>query len=110
MCHMIADLMHCWNSFSLFIFCECFSEIQEDLDDLRHSVSDCRPTISDSVEKTIQNLTTQYLGEGQCDNPCEPNPCAYLGTCSKEGDYGYTCKCLPGYTGRNCETGELVVI
>jgi hypothetical protein len=80
-------------------------EIQDDLDKIRSSTTDCRQTISESVEKTIQNLTQQYLNEGQCANPCDPNPCAYLGTCTKREDYGYTCSCLPGYTGKNCEEG-----
>lgn len=36
-------------------------------------------------------------------NPCEPNPCQNGGTCENNPN-SYTCGCLAGYTGTNCET------
>ena len=32
---------------------------------------------------------------------CKTNPCMNGGTCI-DGVNRYTCKCVPGYTGRNC--------
>lgn len=34
--------------------------------------------------------------------PCDPTPCSNGGTCSVAAD-AYTCKCVDGYTGTNCE-------
>jgi hypothetical protein len=47
----------------------------------------------------------ELMGEGgmgsMVDDPCDPNPCQH-GTCSaNESDY--TCACIAGYTGDNCE-------
>ena len=36
---------------------------------------------------------------------CESNPCKNGGTC-KDGENSYTCTCVPGYTGHDCETGK----
>ena len=33
---------------------------------------------------------------------CESSPCQNDGLCI-DGDYRYTCQCLPGFTGINCE-------
>lgn len=38
---------------------------------------------------------------------CGVNPCLNGGTCVS--DVGYTCSCLPGYYGRNCQIGKLYV-
>ena len=35
-------------------------------------------------------------------NDCLPNPCMNEGTCSDRID-GYSCSCVAGYTGQNCE-------
>ena len=37
---------------------------------------------------------------------CQSNPCISSLTCNDLWD-GYTCGCLPGYTGVHCETGRL---
>ena len=38
-------------------------------------------------------------------NECSSSPCQNSGTCvDKVGDY--SCTCLNGYTGKNCETGK----
>lgn len=38
---------------------------------------------------------------------CESDPCENGGTCESTDDGGYECKCTEGFTGENCETGEL---
>ena len=35
---------------------------------------------------------------------CDPSPCLNGGHCV-DGVNDYTCKCPPGYTGKDCETG-----
>jgi hypothetical protein len=45
-------------------------------------------------------------GEGgmgpMLDDPCDPNPCEH-GTCTANED-AYSCTCIPGYKGENCDT------
>ncbi|XP_074658707.1 hepatocyte growth factor activator serine protease-like [Tubulanus polymorphus] len=41
---------------------------------------------------------------GYCVDPCEPNPCLNMGTCSKTGPKTYECTCTRGFSGTNCET------
>ena len=36
---------------------------------------------------------------------CESRPCMNNGTCI-DGLNNYTCECVAGYTGPNCETGK----
>ena len=40
-------------------------------------------------------------------NPCAYNPCQNGGTCTVTGDGTYTCSCVEGFEGDNCETGSL---
>ena len=40
------------------------------------------------------------------EDPCAENPCANNGSCSEEGSTSF-CNCLDGFTGDNCETGEM---
>ena len=35
---------------------------------------------------------------------CSSNPCAHRGTCI-DGVNSFTCLCIEGYTGHDCETG-----
>lgn len=39
-------------------------------------------------------------------DPCSPNPCKNGGTCSGDGNGGYSCRCASGYTGRHCDAGK----
>ena len=42
-----------------------------------------------------------------CYDPCLSNPCSRGGSCVANQDgLSYTCLCLPGSTGGNCEDGE----
>ncbi len=36
-------------------------------------------------------------------NPCESSPCEAGGTCTRQSDGGYTCKCPPSRRGRLCQ-------
>ena len=38
---------------------------------------------------------------------CGSNPCKNGGTCG-DGIFSYTCTCVPGYTGHDCETGDMI--
>jgi len=38
-------------------------------------------------------------------NECSPNPCRKGGTCT-EGENSYTCNCVAGYNGVNCQTSK----
>ena len=38
-------------------------------------------------------------------DPCISDPCQFGGTCVDNGGV-YTCVCVAGFTGTNCETGK----
>ena len=40
---------------------------------------------------------------------CASYPCQNGGTCSDDID-GYTCVCIPGHTGDNCETSSILCL
>jgi preprotein translocase subunit SecY len=40
---------------------------------------------------------------------CAPITCENGGTCA-DGVNSYTCTCVTGYTGTNCQTGKLVLL
>jgi len=45
----------------------------------------------------------QTCSDSACiDDPCDPEPCLNGGTCSPSG-VSYTCSCIDGYTGDDCE-------
>lgn len=43
-------------------------------------------------------------------NACNPNPCLYGGTCTPSSSFvnGYTCECLVGFIGTNCEQRQMI--
>ena len=40
---------------------------------------------------------------------CDPDPCQNNATCVDQVN-GYTCNCLVGYTGNDCETGNYITL
>ena len=40
-------------------------------------------------------------------NVCEENPCQNGGVCENEEDT-YTCNCIEGFTGDNCDEGKII--
>ena len=40
---------------------------------------------------------------------CAPNPCQNGGTCTDKVN-AYTCNCLAGYQGTNCETSKYITM
>ena len=66
---------------------------------------------TDLVSAADWNNCTICLFHIKCDysidiDDCNPNPCENDGTCG-DGVHGYSCTCALGYTGTNCETGEI---
>ncbi|XP_006139007.2 coagulation factor X [Pelodiscus sinensis] len=68
---------------------ECWEE--------RCSKEEAREAFEDT-QKT-EEFWNKYIDGDQC----KPNPCRYGGTC-KDGIGMYTCLCLEGYQGKNCDT------
>ncbi|XP_029460528.1 coagulation factor X [Rhinatrema bivittatum] len=54
--------------------------------------------VFENTDETIK-FWNIYVDGDQCD----PNPCYYGGSCT-DGIGGYTCLCLAGFEGRNCES------
>ena len=50
-------------------------------------------------------LLTLNLTSGVDLDECESDPCENGGECHN-GNNTYTCSCMPGYNGTNCETGK----
>ena len=40
---------------------------------------------------------------------CQSSPCQNAGTCTNDVNK-YTCTCQPGYTGANCQSGEVCIV
>ncbi|KAG5871345.1 hypothetical protein JTB14_008042 [Gonioctena quinquepunctata] len=57
--------------------------------------------IEEAFNEDIRNHTLGTLCEEDI-NECESNPCQNNGTCL-DAQNGYTCNCLPGYSGIYCE-------
>ena len=51
-------------------------------------------------------IAKQYIPYYQLDiDECASNPCENSGTCA-DAVNGYTCSCVAGFTGTNCETSK----
>ncbi|CAK8692637.1 unnamed protein product [Clavelina lepadiformis] len=76
-------------------------------------VDDCNPdscsgrgTCINQIGRTICECDEGYEGS-DCSvqsNPCDLSPCGQKGVCVREKGMNYTCRCLAGYHGKNCET------
>jgi len=67
-----------------------------DFDSLMHITLQIRDAICKGMEEVSLLDST---------NQCESNPCHNEALCI-DGDYKYTCQCLPGYSGDNCQTQQ----
>ena len=54
------------------------------------------------VRTTVFYRTTYFVSDVDV---CSSNPCENGGTCM-DGINEYSCQCVAGYTGANCETGS----
>ena len=50
-------------------------------------------------------IKTTYYPKITDIDECASNPCQNGGTCN-DNINSYTCSCIPGYTGNNCEIGK----
>jgi len=56
------------------------------------------------LDDTLNDAVTDYGFYRRPDiDECESDPCKHAGTCV-DGIDSYTCTCIPGYTGHDCET------
>ncbi|RDD43408.1 Deleted in malignant brain tumors 1 protein [Trichoplax sp. H2] len=63
-------------------------------------VRNCRQFMIYRLPSTNHKLCSAYCTKVK--DYCDPNPCYNHGTCSLRAT-GYTCSCLPRYTGEHCE-------
>ena len=47
-----------------------------------------------------------YIVDVVVEDPCVPNPCQHGSNCTSEGRYNYSCACVVGVTGQNCEISK----
>ena len=57
----------------------------------------------------LEALTFSYFVTFLDVNECESSPCKNGGTCIDGVDL-YTCQCLAGYSGDDCETSESLLV
>ncbi len=63
----------------------------------------CQRYVADVAYVKIFMLFHLFPGVDECMS----EPCENGGSCS-DGVNNYTCSCLPGYTGANCDTGQFI--
>ncbi|XP_076817342.1 retinoschisin-like [Clavelina lepadiformis] len=76
------------------------------VDDCNSDSCSGRGTCINQIGRTICECDEGYEGS-DCSvqsNPCDLSPCGQTGVCVWEEDMNYTCRCLAGYFGTNCET------
>ena len=58
----------------------------------------------------IYVFISAFTGQFPLDiDECKSQPCQHGGTCF-DGMYSYTCQCMDGFIGKNCEIGEYWLI
>lgn len=61
--------------------------------------------------ETFDLITCKYLKvyviQSAEVSPCDSNPCPNNMTCARDGA-NYTCECMAGFTGLNCENGKVL--
>merc|ERR1712008_309076 len=72
---------------------------QEDIDKWMPYIMEKMETKFDGE---VQNIQKEIKEMKKGINECHTNPCQNQGTCS-DVPRGYTCSCVPGFTGKNCE-------
>jgi hypothetical protein len=65
----------------------------------------CMGGVTQQVSQTINGMLTSYSMTKYCQNQCDHNRCMHKSTCVPQ-NMGYYCQCMPGYSGRFCETGD----
>ena len=68
------------------------------------------------ISYTIQILPNDVYLYMSCNSfyfnigdPCQSNPCLNGATCSLDENNDFQCECPPGYTGDNCEIGNIYI-
>ena len=65
------------------------------------------PSTGKEIKKNIYKLYTFILYFAEV-NECESHPCQNNGSCSDLVNK-YSCQCITGYTGSNCEIGRIYI-
>lgn len=65
----------------------------------------CVQTSDGSWNDTLCSATSTFLCEIDVD-VCSSAPCQNRGTCVNSDATSYTCNCVSGYTGINCQNGK----
>ncbi|CAL1300870.1 unnamed protein product, partial [Larinioides sclopetarius] len=76
---------------------------QSSTSDEKSSSETITPVSPTRISSTVTSKVTEDGGKDVC---AEKQPCENGGTCELDDEGGYTCKCRPGFSGRNCETAQ----
>merc|ERR1740122_338664 len=62
-----------------------------------------KTNIAKNLKVEVENIQKDIIELKKRISECYTNPCQNQGTCT-DSPSGYTCTCVPGYTGKNCES------